>query len=417
MAAIFRYFCYVLMASISVQCFGWNLNDVSLLMPLPLESSPSAFLQKASDHGEVGELLGLNHFEKIGVLSNSSEDSNGTYRNLRAISYRVDPCPAESSAEPHPHSCRPELRIVWQPVIWDATHKYWTTEDAAIHSFYRLSPSQFQNLIAQLRFLKHEAENHGITTELRPLGIHPAMAHSTLGDRFRKEWFRAVLQNTGEKNIYRITFMKLMVPDNWWKFFTGFVRGEDGIWKTASIPRHIGTEMDYLNDAVNVNPSTGQIDEADAGIFSLIHYPEQDDLRYILSTGFRKTMFSWDPNEADLSQFKRGIEASLRFQNPNFTNPQTVDCVHCHVANAAQTFALKVFPELKSFLTENANHYTNPDPTHFNLEVKSIATQSTKAVRAFGYVGNFPSVMTRTVHDSAQSADWLNKLDLNSMPF
>ena len=256
--------------------------------------------------------------------------------------------------------------------------------------------------------LKKTMSEMGVSTDRVPLGVHPALLSPLSSKLFQDSFQAIVLKAVGSKNLYRITAMKLFVPNNWLKFFTGFEKVNDQ-WVLASIPRIQGADIDIINDATEVNATSGQIDEVDASIFILINYPEEDDLRPIVSSSFRATYSSINPNPKDLPQFIRGMGAAHRLQNPHKTNPQTVDCAHCHYSNAAQTFAMKTFPQLNTVFLNHADRYSNPDPEHFDLANKSVVTLSTKIVRAFGYFENNPAIMNRTINDSAASAHWLNQ--------
>lgn len=383
--------------------FGWDLNDVSYLLKLPKANESTDYLLKADSGNTQGVLFSKSLFQKIGVLSNASNDSQHTYENLRALSFRFDPCPAEIDKN---QKCRPEIRIVFQPVVFDKHDQKYTTEDAAVHTFYRLSAEQFENIKSGLLSLKNEMTKLGVITEGAELGVHPAAINTKTSERFTTALNLLILNNTGEINLYKVTFMKLLVPDNWWKFFVGFIKDDNGQWINNSIPRHGGTEMDIINDATMVNPNTGQVDEMDAGFFIMSSYPQEDDLRYIISTAFRKTYSSSEAVSSDFEQFKDKIGATHRFQNPKITNPLTVDCAHCHYADAAQLFAKKVFPELSAKIKTHTDKYKVAQK--YNIQNKTNAVLSTKIVRAFGYMNDEPAIMTRTIHDSVESAEWLN---------
>ncbi len=387
----------------SFNTFAWNLNDVSYLMKLPRANERADHLLKADSSSELGPIIPKSMYDRIGFLSNASNDTQHTYQNLRALSFRFDPCPAETDVK---QACRPEIRVVFQPVVFDKYDQKFTTEDAAIHTFYRLSAEQFDSVKIGLLSLKNEMQKQGVSTEGAPLGIHPAIQNAKTSEKFITAFNLLILKNIGEANLYKTTFMKLFVTDNWWKFFVGFIKDEKGNWIHNSIPRHGGTEIDIINDATEVNPQTGLVDEADVSFFVLGSYPKNDDLRYIVSTAFRKTYTSKYADQSDYEQFRDKIGATHRFQNPNKTNPLTLDCVHCHYADAAQRFAKKVFPELETSIAQHKDKYV-PN-TKYNIENHTKTILSTKIVRAFGFMNDEPSIMTRTINDSAESANWLN---------
>jgi hypothetical protein len=387
---------------------AWNLNDVSILYPLPkLADTSDSNLLRPSSRGNLGALLPESIYEKIGTLSNASEVGSQTYENLKALAVRFDPCPA---SEPLSSDCAPELRVVWQPVTWDESIHLWTTEDAAIHTFYKLTKKQFSDLKTGFLDAKIEAGKLGVSTENIALGIHPAMLNIKSKKQFQLRINALLLANIGEQNMYRYTFMKLFVPMNWWKFFSGAQKNfATNTWESVSIPLLQTTEEDILNDSPDLDPQTNLSIGMDASIFTLYAYPEKYNLRYIISTGFRKTYSAQEPDRADYVQFEEQLATIHKLQNPHLSNPHTVDCAHCHYADASLNFAVRIFPELKGKYLVHSDHYLNPNSTRFNLENTTIAPLSTKIVRAFGYFENQPAINQRVINDSAESANYLNK--------
>jgi hypothetical protein len=367
----------------------WNLNDVSILFSLPEPREESSELLEAGNQGTQGTLLPRSILDKVGVLNTGSPEGERTYENLRAVSLRYDP---EKS----------EARLVWQPVVKDRDRRSWTTEDAAVHTFYRLPREERLHFEAGLLKLKTTMQSQGVSTDRLPLGIHPALRNLATRVNFRRDLHALILAHLGEARLYRFTAMKLLVPENWWKFVSGMERNANGVWSPAPIPRHGGAEIDIINDSTLPG-------EIDASLFALHTYPTEDDLRPVVSTGFRATFLSSEPVASDLPHFRRGIGAIHRFRNPKKTNPDTLDCAHCHFADPAMRFALKTFPALAAEADSHPDRFANPAPERFDLRNTTAFPESTKMVRAFGYFEDRPVFLTRTIHDSAESAEWLNR--------
>jgi hypothetical protein len=387
-----------------VYASSWNINDVSYLLKLP--SINNNTLLAPQNMGVGGELFTEEIYnQKIMILSVPSPEGSKTYSNLRAVSFRFDPCPQTENIN---SSCSPEFRIVWQPVYFDDADQKWTTEDAAIHTFYKLSPKQYKNMRDRLFNLKLKMESKGVFTKHVALGIHPALLNQKTANLFESELYQIVLSNIGQENFYKFTFMRLLVQLNWWKFMAGFEKNNSGKWVAAQIASHGGSEIDLINDATEVNQATGLVEETDASIFILRTVRNDEDLRRIVSSGFRSTVHSARADIQDLSQFKITLKAVNKFQNPKLSNPHTIDCLSCHYADTANQFAMKAFPALKGFLQKQENYYENPNKELYNCENNSIALKSSKVMRTFGYFDDRPSIMTRVINDSIESAEWLN---------
>ena len=141
-------FCFLLSLSLILAIFStasetlaaelqeeWNLNDVSYLFPLPRISEEMNALLGASDRGSSGTLLPFRIFEKTENPTPLEIEREKIYSRLRVVGIRLDP---EAS----------EVRMVWQPLT-KLPHE-WTTEDAAVHTFYKLTPDRFQALRIKL---------------------------------------------------------------------------------------------------------------------------------------------------------------------------------------------------------------------------------------------------------------------------
>lgn len=241
----------------------------------------------------------------------------------------------------------------------------------------------------------------GVSTHKRPLGIHPAFSTPEAASAFSQDFLSLLQQNIGLENFYKFAFMKLLVPDNWWKFFAGFEKDKDGKWLPSIVSSHGGKEVDIINDATDPT-------EVDASLFIVQARPSDEDLRYIVSTAFRKTFLSSNPVDNDRIPFKTTLRAVNKFQNPKLSNPNNLDCLSCHYADTSHQFAIKTFPDLKGYIQDQSSFYPNPDSSLFDRSNQSIALKSSRVVRAFGYFGKHPSIMTRTINDSIESAQWLN---------
>lgn len=99
-------------------------------------------------------------------------------------------------------------------------------------------------------------------------------------------------------------------------------------------------------------------------------------------------------------------KAAFRFENPNFHNPGTVDCVSCHIAQSAKNYALRQFPWYNVDRVNFKDIYTNSER---NLRNMSPMQPHTNILRSFGYFMNQPIVSSRTINESSEVLKYLNQ--------
>lgn len=376
----------------------WNLNDVSYLFKIPTAKIDNTdTMLGPMNSGNKGELLPLAWYERTPVLYNSENGRGSLYqKELKAVSVRIDPCPNTYD----PKACSPEIRIVWQPVIYDQFVNTWAAQDAALHSFYRLTKSEFDLLKKDLWDLKLENKKSSIDTGKLPLGIHPALLNPNTTAKFNSKLQTIFLKNCGEKNLFKVTFMSLLTPNIWWRFGGVEKRNADNIGR-IEIPRLGFGSQDIFNSAIEedepvYNPGT----EMDAMMTLPNDYPELDDLLPMLNHGMRHN------DKKDHDVFVQKLQTVERFRNPHKTNPTNLDCASCHFADDAAFYAGQRFADLKKF--ESPESYKNPNPALFDLSNTSIGLKGTRLTRAFGYFESKPSISQRAIHDSAETAQWMN---------
>ena len=376
----------------------WNLHDVSVLFGLP-QGGPDADtgLLGPDEHGDIGTLLPADVYALLPTLYQPGRGNASLYaRSLRVTAMRIDPCPA--SEKP---GCRPELRLVWQPVEFDEQTGLWLGRDAAVHCIHAMENGDFARLTQALWQLKLDFAAMGVETGRRPLGVHPAAADPRTAGLFSKAMRSLVLRYAGEDNLTRVTFAALRVPTRWWRF-GALEKDGAGHWRRIEIPRMQAESVDIFNVAVADGVGLGPERGVDA-IFNVLpeDYPERDNLLPLINKGYRYN------DERDIQVFRQKLDAVARFRNPGHSNADTLDCASCHYADAARFYAENRFPGLADVLPEDA--FENPDPALFNLRNTTIAARSGRVVRAFGFHQAEPVVSQRTINESAVVADWLNR--------
>lgn len=371
---------------------AWNLNDVSILYPLPKATEEADVLLGAADRGLRGELLPFEVFEKLESPIPTEIDRRKLYDRLRVVGFRIDP--ADNT-----------IRFVWQPLQRTGSQGAWTTEDGAIHTFYTLSDEAFANFLNLLRALKRDGLYHDplIRTERLPLGVHPAFRHPRYASTFRESLRLGLLQNCGTETLTQATVMQLTLKEIWWKF-AGVKRDTDGEFRPLTIARMDSETQDLFQESLEVDPVTGHATGMKGAL--LPHFPEggEMDLRPIIRAYHV-------PNEGDRAEFRAKLKVIHRIENPRVIKNETLDCAHCHLAQPTRGWMTKNLQNLEVRGQTDRDRFRNPRPLYYNLTNTSVSTRSTKIFRAFGYFNAEPAINQRAIHESADVADRLSSLE------
>lgn len=376
----------------------WSLNDVSILYPLPKPAAQLDLLS-ANERLRDGQLLPREIYDRLPPLSVVGSGVDQIYaQELRVVALRLDPCPSDEHGRTN--VCEPELRLVWQPISQssDAT---WIAADVAVHTFYRLGGSAFENAKTALLDWKNRNLISGVSTDHLPLQIHPALVSDRIRNSAKRSLDQIILNTLNQDQLYKVTFMSLLTPTVWWRF--GGIQLEQNQWRQIVVPRTSTTFIDIFNSAVEPPGNEHNSGTTMDAVFNILpeSYPAQDDLLSVINRSFRLD------SEEDRPVFEEKLNAVARFMNPRKTNPLNLDCASCHFANPTRAYIENRFADLKTFQSSDA--YINPAPNWFNLSNKTLMKKATRVIRAFGYAGDEPALSQRVIHDSAESAEWLNQ--------
>lgn len=353
----------------------WDLNDVSYLLPLPTFQNDS--LLRMTTTGLGGSLLEPSLVEKLPPLTFPMTQDE-LVATLRVLAVRIDPC----FPLPTPQSCQKQIRLVWQPIKLDP-RKEIATADAAFHSFYKLTDSQFLNLLQDISSWKKQ---YGFSTHLLPLGPHPAWQYPQALEEFQN----ILRQYIGRKNIFRVTAMFLRGAQDNWAFLA--YEFENGQLTPQPIPRLNGKRAQvFINHAIPTDHFEGM---------GMSPTPTGEDLLNDLLT---------EPLEIGLGnedKIRQAFRAVYKIEHPHLYNPETMDCVSCHVAQPAKYAFLNKRPDLNLGIVGNDLKYKN---SNYNLKNISPQLFDTQILRSFGYFQNKPVISQRVINESASVADLLNQ--------
>ena len=375
----------ILKFNFGVAATNLDLNDVSILMPLPPVNQWSQLLD-GTRAGPKGPLLPLSYLKSLPQILGLATNEQ-IYPILHVVALRIDPCFSEGFT---PSGCRPQIRMIWQPLAEndDTT----TTFDASLHSFYELSRAEFGSLVQELSQLKAAQTS---TIESQALSINPYLKLNGLESPFAKKLFEIVLNHAGESNLSRITFMQLFLNGNIWQFGgVDISHQKDGQTRLSEI-KIPGTDVTLQQFRNNAKPNPTYFSGGPSPIPNL-----NAEFSFLL---FDSRAISLPQSEKEISD---AVRAAYRIENPNLNNPGTVDCVSCHTAQAAKVWALTHFESL-NLPAKNTDVIFNSDR---NLNNISPSQDQTNNLRAFGYFLDQPISSQRTINESAEVVRQINLL-------
>ncbi|MBV2168955.1 MAG: hypothetical protein KUL82_09625 [Bdellovibrio sp.] len=360
---------------------AWDLNDVSYLLPLPTVVGGDALLGLEAP-GKGGPLLEPILLGRVPILA-IDMDREETYQALRVIAVRIDPC----FPLPTPQSCQKQIRLVWQP-LQEGRRRQAHAVDAALHSFYVLSDSEFANLLTDLEAWKTK---YPVQTNFIPLQVHPAWAQQ--GDRSPalRDFQEIIKKYAGRANLTRVTAMVLRGAADMWAF-AGFEL-RDGQLELFEVPRLKGRlAQSFVNVAVPSDHfAGGGMSPSPKG---------SDTFDNIVAESVRL-------GDGSEELIRQEVKAAYRIENPKNFSPENMDCVSCHVAQPAIQWVLRKRPELQVDQLWSSEIYKN---AKYNLTNRSPEVWNTQMIRGLGYFGKNMAISQRVINESAEVADSINLL-------
>lgn len=361
---------------------SWGLNDVTYIMPLPKKADNNNLL-KLQSAGFKGPLVPEAMVMQLPFMDMQHEKAQ-INSMTRLMAARIDHC----FPLPTPMACQKQIRLVWQPL--QATSGSVTTIDAAFHSFYVLTDEEFEQLTADLKTWKSKYQTNVINNSTEPLSVHPLWRQERDLSPSLLAFNEIVTQYAGEKNLSRVTVMVLRRMNDVWGFLGADV--VDGKLVTAAIPRLEGkTSQMFFNQLNNNKGYTG-------AAISFVPAVLEANLGTFIEQATTSGQFSE-------SEVVTHMQSALAIENPYLFNPESMDCVNCHIAQAAREWlSEKLEPSVDQNLF-SAFKYTNGK---YNLENKSDQIFNTHQLRGVGYFGSDLAISQRVINESAVVAEWLS---------
>lgn len=361
-------------AATAVATFG--LNDVSILLPLPVPQEISALLSP-QDAGGRGTLIPKEIYARFPALDNRFDAQSLYVNNFKVIGIRLDPCFAEGTST----TCRRQIRLVWQPLIEVSGRT--TTLDAAIHAFYEFSETEWSTV---LRNWQSFAQGNLAES----LQVNPQINREGFSGHGWMTLKQIILASCGAKNLVRVTGMRVSAARMW--SFLGFDRTDAG-WTQMNIPRTNSTLQSFIlfsDSMLDLSEFQGTLSPPPSG----------ENLFLELITNSKD--FKRRRTESDV---KLVMQKAIQMENPKLHNPGTVDCVSCHMAQTVSLWGQQNFPAWDWQNAFARERYVSL----LSLKNNSQNPANANRVRAFGYFEAEPIFSQRVINETAEVSTRLSK--------
>ena len=367
----------------------FGTNDVSVLLPLPAQFSDVDQLLPLSTLGNGGPLLDSALFAQIPMFATRSNNP-GRYSAWRIVGARIDPCfPDLALLTTDPSKCRRQLRLISQSIsdtgpTDSGPPDVLNVDDAALHLFFEFDSAQFNALASDWLALSSTLSRDPAL----PLGVHPVIAVEGLTGPTYQALVAIIKKYAGSTTLAQVTAMD----------------GRSVAWEFAGFTRLGATMKPLPIHGLAATDKTQTISADNLEIFSI--FPETNESRnlvalageFINSGGVGGGAIKLTANQAALDA---AIKLTLTVDDPTQQfNPESLDCVSCHVAGRARDRATKLGVD-----SSGLDRFTNT--RNLSLAGSRTPTDSVQQQRAFGYRDTHASINQRVVNESAAVADAL----------
>lgn len=369
-----------------------GLNDVSVLLPLPLDEAEADLLLRPEDVGEKGLLLAPQVQPAPALVM--TEDREKTLKALRLVATRIDPC-WPNIAESDAKKCQRALHLVWQPIVkaWEKGAQGMAGADAAVHTFHKLTHAEYRELLRSIVDLDATSP----VDRSLPLGVHPVIAKEGLSGPYYKAYKDLILRYAGADNVFEMTFLALRAngPSGLYTGQGWLLSGaafEDGKTFRVSVATTNDNEQHFGN---NVNDGKAIEDQTEfLGDFT----PDAPNTDILLSIVGDSKVAKTAP-EAEL---QKALDVVFKAENPRLNTLESQDCMTCHVGTTA-----RLWVEKNRGIDTTKNPYRYASST-FPLTLTSDSATRSNAIHGLGWYGIHSAISQRTVNDTAEAADFIN---------
>jgi hypothetical protein len=286
-------------------------------------------------------------------------------------------------------TCDVQLRLIGQPVIDGADLDY------SVHLVFSFGKQdkllKRDAALRELIKLKALALAEGVTTTGAPLGVHPAL---TAGNKkFAAALSTFLKSRLKPEQLNAMSFMGIeSAGSEPWAFYAGVVSSAGAKWDPIVIPSFAS---DAAGAAKGAKVQTFR-QTAPVGVF-----PKQPGGTHTAS--LMEDRVPLEDAAAELRVREQRVALANQVNNPDKVNFFTTDCVSCH------TSTQRIVAEALPLIGDNL--YLPPK----GLMAFAAATEtqgSTWNLHNLGYFLGAPAVSYRTVFETAEGADAINRFIL-----
>jgi len=398
----------------------WGLNDVTVLLPLPKNTDLSPMIRFDSATRSGDPLVPHSVFDHLPP----TEDPNFKYSDFRLVGIRVDPCFTEGSSR----LCRKQVRLIWQPLKNE--QGLIVAKDSAMHAFYTFSDRDWESFMKSWRILSKTNPNLS-------LQVHPTLAKEGYNGALWPEMKELILKVCDSSRLTRVTAMRTSNENSW--EFLGFdldgntktpiqIPGLGSTKQTYSLVNRIESCPNIPENRVGSSPAStnvvggtmpvmrnrGQRAPSFYQVFPQLTSSPQKNTNLASTSSILEFSGQTSPPPNTETTLSSLIADSVKFaktpssnanqlmrevasiENPRMHNPGTIDCLRCHLAQAAESWGIRD-GAMKNF------QFSSQKP----LQNNSPKIQLSNQVRAFGYFDRDPVFSQRVINESAAVAEYL----------
>ena len=340
-----------------------GMNDVTILLPLPLSSAEPVLL-RAFDSADDGEaLVPYELVDRLGddPLGSDSLIFPDTYDRLHLVAVRFDLCDHETPG-PCPTSGDASLRLVFQRLDDSGG-----ADDTGFHAFYTILEAEIPaalKALAELSLLR--------TGPAEPLG--PSVSLSEDNPAYAEKLRAFVLAYGGASRLVRLTM-------NAQSAISAQIK-----WNLRGLERQ-GT--DFVDMTITGTSETIQTVTLQSDAFFEVE-PASD-----LPQGLGLALDGVAFQAAEEADQLAALGAFVAIDNQLTNAPDTVACVACHTSTVALAMRSE---DLGADPSSLPGRYETP----FDVSVAEGKSQTTDfTLRAFGYLNYDPMISQRVANDTA----------------
>ena len=215
-----------------------------------------------------------------------------------------------------------------------------------------------------------------------PLNIHPGLTPSNL--IYLKNFVFNLKTALDSSTFYKMTAMFLRRQGDVWGFIAYSLNAEKQL-VLEKVPRTQDNSQLFLQTSRD-HLQFGQTQIA-------------AEMQADLTPNF--SLFFKNPASATLSLAESTLIDAHQIENPQLLPTDSLDCVHCHTAQMSRLYIKNQF----SLLTQKSQYQNSK----YNLKNITEKQQNTRNLRGMGYFENQLALSQRVIHDSAESAEALEK--------